>query len=387
MKNVSEVLAKRLKRLETPFSRDWIADFSSLMEFIQTNPSTAQILESIKEQKEDAQASLSQNLEQLLKEGATCLKAIQKTIGRKHVVSHSIDELLKTRIDLEKIESPFFELESVYHKYYAGFVSLLRILAQEDTNVFISKYCVLSCIKLQDTVHLNIDLTFSPYLQKCKQDIEILSGTQATSIWGKWDTLLKWTEWTKNGISPSNHAFQSNLQNLFIGMRIDQAIQSCGLFFLEHLANKTTVTTDKEACLKAVELYVDEKDQYWIILHFSGENRDRKEFFIKKLQQEARPYELLMLLLKSEPYSNIEFSNRSHTLVELEIKRELKKLFFPKDKFAGMFVRLGEMDREIDVGAIMKHLQSIISQRKNLPSFNNLEYCNYHSTLSTLFPI
>ena len=44
MKNVSEVLAKRLKRLETPFSRDWIADFSSLMEFIQTNPSTAQIL-------------------------------------------------------------------------------------------------------------------------------------------------------------------------------------------------------------------------------------------------------------------------------------------------------------------------------------------------------
>ena len=49
-----------------------------------------------------------------------------------------------------------------------------------------------------------------------------------------------------------------------------------------------------------------------------------------------------MLLLKSEPYSNIEFSNRSHTLVELEIKGELKKLLFPKDKFAGLFVRLGK---------------------------------------------
>ena len=92
------------------------------------------------------------------------------------------------------------------------------------------------------------------------------------------DIILNWAKWTQNGISPSNHAFQSNLQNLFTGMRIDQAIQSCGLFFLEHLANKTTVTTDKEACLKAVELYVDEKDQYWIILHFSGRIEIEKNF-------------------------------------------------------------------------------------------------------------
>ena len=48
MKDVSELLAKRLQRLEAPFSRDWIADFSSFMEFIQTNPSAKQVLESIK---------------------------------------------------------------------------------------------------------------------------------------------------------------------------------------------------------------------------------------------------------------------------------------------------------------------------------------------------
>lgn len=34
MKDVSEILAKRLQRLEQPFSREWIADFSNLMEFI-----------------------------------------------------------------------------------------------------------------------------------------------------------------------------------------------------------------------------------------------------------------------------------------------------------------------------------------------------------------
>jgi hypothetical protein len=174
MKDVSELLAKHLQRLEAPFSRNWIADFSSFMEFIKGNPSTIQALEWVNQQKKDASAPLLQNLEELLKAGAICLKGIQKAIGRKHKVNHSIDELLKIKIDFKKFGNPFFELESVYHKYYAEFVSLLRVLAQDDTNTFITKYCVISCIKLQDTVHLNIDLTFSPYLQKCKQDIEIL---------------------------------------------------------------------------------------------------------------------------------------------------------------------------------------------------------------------
>jgi hypothetical protein len=116
---------------------------------------------------------------------------------------------------------------------------------------------------LEGTNHLIIDLNFSTYLQKCKQDVEVLSGQQSTSIWGKWDTLLKWTEWTRNGISPNNHAFERNLQNLFTGIKIGQITQSCGLFFLEHLTNNTGTTADTEACLKGIELYMDEKDQYW----------------------------------------------------------------------------------------------------------------------------
>jgi hypothetical protein len=55
MKDVSEILAKRLQRLEQPFSREWIADFSNLMEFIQTNSLSGQIVEAIKKEKEEAQ--------------------------------------------------------------------------------------------------------------------------------------------------------------------------------------------------------------------------------------------------------------------------------------------------------------------------------------------
>lgn len=103
----------------------------------------------------------------------------------------------------------------------------------------------------------------------------------------------------------------------------------------------------------------DEKDQYWMIVHFSGESREKREFFIKKLQQEARSYELLMLLLKADPYSIIEFPKLAHTLGELGIKNEIKKLLFPKDKFAGSFVRVGEVEQGIDAAAIMKELTSL----------------------------
>ncbi|CAF23568.1 hypothetical protein [Candidatus Protochlamydia amoebophila] len=95
MKDVSELLAKRLKRLGVPFSCDWIVDFSSFIEFIRTNPPTIQILDSINEQKEAAHAPLIQNLKELFREGAKCLKGIQKMIGRKYKASYSIDELLK----------------------------------------------------------------------------------------------------------------------------------------------------------------------------------------------------------------------------------------------------------------------------------------------------
>jgi hypothetical protein len=79
---------------------------------------------------------------------------------------------------------------------------------------------------------------------------------------------------------------------------------------------------------------------------------------------------LLKLLLEAEPYSLIEFPKLPHTLGELEIKNELKKVFFPHDKFAGSHVQLGVDDVLIDATAIVKHLSSIQGNRKRRPSFN-----------------
>ena len=82
MKDVSDILAKRLLRLESPFSRDWLSDFSNLMEFIQTNLLTIQVVESIRENKEEAHASLIHHLKALLEDGKKCLQEIETRAGK-----------------------------------------------------------------------------------------------------------------------------------------------------------------------------------------------------------------------------------------------------------------------------------------------------------------
>ena len=69
MKDVSELLGKHLQRLEMPFSREWIADFSSLVGFIQTNSFTQPILDEIKKEKTQAHDLLIRNLKALFDEG------------------------------------------------------------------------------------------------------------------------------------------------------------------------------------------------------------------------------------------------------------------------------------------------------------------------------
>jgi hypothetical protein len=382
MKDVSELLAKRLKSLEAPFSREWLADFDTFTEFIQTNPITIKILEVIKKEKEEAHEPLIRHLKALFEDGRRCLREIETTIDLKDEVGSRIRVLSKLKVNPKNIEDPFFDLGSLYYKYSSGFVSLLRTLARDGSKGFISKYCSISPEQQQDTARLNVDveLTFSLYLQKCTQDIEKLSGQRTTLIWGRWDTLLKWAEWTKNGIPPSNDEFGHNLSNMFQEFKISETVQSCGLFFLERLANTQAVAIDSELCLKALELFLDQDDQYWIIVHFCGEKGEKSEFFIKRLQREAKSYALLKLLLEAEQYSPIEFPRLTHTLGELEIKNGLKKVFFPHKKFAGSFVQLSELDIAIDATAVLKSLSSLQKNRKHRPLFNYGYY--YHCTLA-----
>jgi hypothetical protein len=370
MKEVNETISQRLKRQEKPFSNEWISEFSSLMEFVTANSHTHQVIASIAKEKKDAYASLIHNLQALLKDGKACLQSILKQIKNSDtriIFKPQIQVLLETTVDPRRIADPMFKFETTYLNYIAGLSRLLEDISKSDASPLVKNYATIG-------PNLDINLSFSPFLRLCNHDVETLSGLRTKAIWSKWDLLLQWSEWTKNGISPGNHAFKENLSRMFKDLKISEAMQCCGSLFLEHLINMKPVNDNPGLSLKALELYMDKKEQYWIVAHFAGESNDKKPFFIKKLQRSTRSYDLLKLLLEIHPYSSVDFPTLSHTLGELEIKKELKKVFFPHSQFIGRKVALAESEEPIDTSIILAQLSSIVTGKKHIPHFNSWDY-------------
>jgi hypothetical protein len=289
MKEVKEIISKHLERLEKPFSEQWLSEFSLLMEFITTNTHTNQVISSIEKEKQEAYESLASNLKALFKDGKACLLRIQKQIKNPNTRSTfkaQIQALLKAKVDRKKIVDPFFKLETTCLDYIADFSCLLEGILQSDASKLVKNYATVGCNK-------NIDLTFSPFLKSCKHDIDILSGLKTKANWSKWDLLLQWSEWTKKGISPGNQAFTKNLSRMFTSLKISEAMQSCGSFFLGQLINMPIISIDSGICFKSIRLFLDLKDHYWIIINLAGENGEKREFFIRRLQQGKPSYNLL----------------------------------------------------------------------------------------------
>lgn len=370
MKEVIETLSQRFERLKNPFSPEWLSEFSLLMEFIQNNTHTDTAIKSIEKEKQEAHVSLAKNLQSLFLDGKKCLQNVLQQIKNSDAESTfkpQIQALIETKVDKKKIADPFFKFETAYCDYIASFSGLLEGILKSNANAFVKGHATVDG-------NLQINLSFSPFLKSCSQDIEVLSGLRTKAIWGKWDLILQWEKWTKNGISPGNHPFKKNLFYHFESLKISEAVQCCGSFFQERLFNKKRAGISSEVCIKALELYLDKDDQYWIIAHFAGEDQNKKPFFIKKLQRSAQSYALLNLLLNTEAYSPLDFPRLTHTLGELEIKKELKKVFFSHSKFAGSLVQLGGIKYPIDASAIIEQLTSLEAEKKHLPGFKSAEY-------------
>lgn len=163
MKDVSKILAKRLKMLEQPFSRDWLSDFSFFMEFVQTNPLTNQIIASFENEKEVAHGSLIHNLEALFKDGKGCLQEIQRQINDPKalgLLQPQIQSLLKAKIDRKRIADPMFKFETTYLDYIAGLSRLLEDISKSDASPLVKNYATIG-------PNLDINLSFSPFMRFC----------------------------------------------------------------------------------------------------------------------------------------------------------------------------------------------------------------------------
>lgn len=361
MKDVTEILAKRLARLEAPFSQYWISDFLSLIDYIKANETLSQVIRSIEAKKKQAHEPLVSHFLSLSKEADPWIKQAKKCIDPNATeLQTSIKTILQTSLDSSKIVAPFFDAEEFYRNYCNEFHRLAN---------------------LPETKYLNLSLSNSPYFQLWQQDIKDLAGLRSTAIWGHWDELLRWAEWTKNGVSPNNETFADNLSQLFEAHKLSESVQSCGLYFLECLSHTKAVTISSQPCLKSLEMFLDRDERYWIIVHFEGEARDMKPFFIKKLRTDTNSYSLIQRLMEAEDYSTIDFPQLTNVLGELEIKKELKKVFFPhQGQFAGALVHLSKVEPPVNPSIIMETLNSIEQQKKRLPSFNLPDY--YRSRLS-----
>ncbi|MBS4170329.1 hypothetical protein NEOC95_001055 [Neochlamydia sp. AcF95] len=113
-----------------------------------------------------------------------------------------------------------------------------------------------------------------------------------------------------------------------------------------------TLIPNRKICLAALELYLDKEDQFWIIAHMGSKSNDREPFFMKRFSRSSRLYELLKLMLNTD-YTCIDFPALSHSLGELGIKNELKKVFFSKGKFFDSIAKLGAIDYPIDARRII----------------------------------
>lgn len=200
MKEVIEPLMQRLERLKDPFSNEWLSEFSLLMGFITTNTHTNLIIKSIGKEKQEAHVSLARNLQFLFRDGQACLQSILKqvkSLDARSAFKPQIQALIEAKVDRKKIADPIFKFEAAYFDYIASFSGLLEGILKSNANDFVKGHATVDG-------NLRINLSFSPFLKSCSQDIEILSGLRAKAIWGKWDLLLQWEKWTKNGISSGN---------------------------------------------------------------------------------------------------------------------------------------------------------------------------------------
>jgi hypothetical protein len=259
MKNLNDLLEERLEKLKIEFDEEWISQFVALMNFSRKNRVISQNVEIIQKEKLAAHQPLVEHLEKLMSNGRVCLMECLMELTDQVVFLNLIEPLIVEKIDLKQIENSLFKLESVFYEYQEKFEKIIESLPDSLSS------------RLQTQRHL--------FFPKCKSVAEALKNTRTVSVWGKWDLLQLWLKWVQNGKGDN----MAHLCKLFKNLRIKAAVQDVGLYWLESIIS-SAVFPKAEKPIKALELFLDYKDQYWIIAHPEGENEEQIPFFIKKLQ-------------------------------------------------------------------------------------------------------
>lgn len=380
MKVVSEIITQRLKSLPNTFSPRWILEFKSLFTFLNENQSTKKIIDEISEEKFSDHTPLIQALRRCLADEKRRLPHFQKKLKNFPALSKQlgpkIQALNEMTIDEQQLNCPFFELERIFIQFRERYEEVARDLIGSEICPLIlpsaSAYCPLH------TQNVEISVSFK-HMDEVQREIEILASRRKASLWGQWDILLQWRSWLEDGGPTSSDALTSNLTHVFKAMQVPVVIQCVAQSFIEKLANYSI--DDRESCpyevssLRSLELFLDNDDQYWIILR--NETGYPIPIFIKRVYKDLPSHTLLKKLLSEEP-STIKLQDvDSHTLGEIKLKDELRKLFFPEGTFVGPYVEFNEFTSITVRESILNKLLSLHLKKKSSPSFS---WVGYHKS-------
>lgn len=117
MKDVTDLVAKRLEKLKGGFSLEWLSDFVALIQFLKSNPKNSQIVKVFQEDKKQDHLALINSLENLLEDGRKCLQQIPNETTNL-AIKQEAEALFRKKLDLGRLSDPFFELESFYSSFF-----------------------------------------------------------------------------------------------------------------------------------------------------------------------------------------------------------------------------------------------------------------------------
>lgn len=372
------MLKDRLSNLTKPFNVEWVSEFHRFMKMIDDSPEATQLVEGFQNKKIEDSEALLQALEVLFEEvGLTCQSVSEKAAAFPQIatdIQNNINRISSFAIPKD-ISSPFFDPVRLLYDYASSLRELTEKLIQhgkvELTTLWGALFCPLNVSGASGRDVVDIRYTFSGSIDKCQAEADRFRGKRDIAYWRKWDILLQWREWLKNGLP--NQAFHENKRNSFNHYKVGNTVQSIGLYFLEHLETKAQAV--EKISVEALELFLDGNNQYWVVIHAVGKGDGRRPYFIKTL----RSPDLLSFfkkLMKTDSHTEIEWNAKtSHHLGELMIKGEMLKVFFPTSrKFSGAYVKLSSLSVSIDVQLILDELASAQTEKKRIPEFNHGEY-------------
>jgi hypothetical protein len=374
---MKKLIEQYLLKLKEPFDSEWIFNFHSLIDIFYKHPQISKLIKELIKEKQKQYAPVVKNLKKLVLATNISIENIQNILKE----DKSVDEKIKKEIkeDIFNIissqqylvdeKNSSFLLKNRFGEYNILQYVLAKKLIMLEKVELLSKFLTNTSPHCQNKT-LEIKFGFADILDTCQQEVDSFINKSKISLWGKWDLVLEWLDWTKDGIA--NDVSGTNLTNVFNKYKFGDVIQSIGLYFLEQLSFSDNLA--KDLSVKAFELYLDKDNRYWIIVHLNGEN-ESKPYFVKKITSISL-LDFLKKLLNATDNTEFERTHKtSHLLNELLIKNELLKVFYPASKkFAGSYVELSSLSIPIDAQIIIDELTKLQSERKTQIYFNYGQY-------------